>query len=169
MRRTCLSVQRLLLRFASSLALILGSCSPGYAVDFAQNGKVEVITALNVTESTELDFGAVADNDGTITLNLTDTISADPSGIHKGGTAASGHYTVTGEPNKSVTIGFAGSTANGLTIGSFTTSQADPNNVALGGAGSVLITIGADLTVDAATATEGSDHLLSFTVSVTYN
>ena len=60
------------------------------ALDSAQDGKVNVLVALSVAETVELDFGAVADADGTVTLDLTDTIASDPGNIHQGGTVASG-------------------------------------------------------------------------------
>ena len=100
---------------------------------------------------------------------MNDAITSDANGIHVGGTVASGVYTVTGEPNQTVAVSFAGSAANGLTIGTFTHDQADINNVGLGGGGSAAITLGADLTVDAATANTGTNQLLAFTVTVTYN
>jgi len=62
-----------------------------------------------------------------------------------------------------------GSTANGLTIGTFTTSEGDLNTVSLGGGGSKAITIGANLTVLASAAAAGADQSLSFTIGVTYN
>ena len=156
-------------RLALAFWITLGLSAVAGAVDFAHDGKVDILTALAVAETTELDFGTVADNDGTVTLDTSDTISSDPSGIHAGGTVASGDYTITGEPSTTVTVVLTGSTASGLTIGNFTSNQADLNNVALGGGGSVVLTLGADLTVVAATAAPGADQALNFTIAVTYN
>jgi hypothetical protein len=159
-------------RFESLAAVFALTLAWGYgakAVDFAVNGKVDIIRSLTVTESTELDFGEVSDNDGTVTLSLADTISSDPSGIHAGGTVASGEYTITGEPKATVSVVLAGSTTNGLTIDHFATSEPDLSSVSLGPGGFVVLTIGADLTISAAVAADGSDQPLEFTISVAYN
>lgn len=155
---------------AAAVLLAAASVSPvATAADFNQDGVVDVYTALAVTETTELDFGTVSDNDGTVTLDTSDTISSDPNGIHAGGTVATGDYTITGEANQSVAVVLTGSTANGLTLGNFTTDQADLNNVSLGGGGSVVLAIGGDLTVNAASASPGTDQALNFTLGITYN
>ncbi len=144
------------------------SCS-GNDAEVNFNGRVDVQQALGLSETTELDFGAVLDDDGTITLDLSDSISSDPGSISMGGTIASGIYTFTGTPSETVSISLAGSSAAGLTIGSFTSSEADLGTVSLGGSGSKAITLGADLTVASATAAPGADQALSFTVTVNYN
>ncbi len=139
------------------------------ATDFNHDGVIDIFTALGVAETTELDFGTAQDADGTFTLDINDAITSDPSAIHMGGTVASGGYTISGEVSQTVTVVLTGSTANGLTIGPFTTDQADLNIVPLGVGGSVLLKIGADCTVASATATTGADQLLAFTIAVTYN
>ena len=139
------------------------SASPNF------NGRVDVYEVLGLSETTELDFGTVSDNNGTITLGLGDSITSDASGISLGGTIASGVYTVTGQANATVSMSLAGSSAAGLTIGSFTSSEADLSTVSLGAGGSNAVTLGADLTVASATAAPGADQLLSFTITVNYN
>ncbi len=111
----------------------------------------------------------MTDNDGTITLDLSDSISSDPGSISLGGTIASGIYTVTGTANETVSITLMGSTSAGLTIGNFTSSEPSLSTVSLGGSGSKAITLGADLTVASATAAPGADQALSFTFTVNYN
>ena len=139
------------------------------AVDFNHDGVVDVKTAVTVTETTELDFGAVSDNDGTVTLGLADSITLDPNGIAAGGTVATGDYTITGESDAVVTIVLTGSgPTNGLTIGNFTTDQADLNLVTISG-GAIVLAIGADLTVAEATAAPGLNYPLNFTLGITYN
>ncbi|MEE9278860.1 MAG: DUF4402 domain-containing protein [Myxococcota bacterium] len=152
-----------------TLVLAMGFTPMASAIDFTHDGVVDVFAALAVAETTELDFGIVSDNDGTVTLNTSDTISSDPSGIHAGGTVATGDYTITGEASTTVAVTLTGSTAAGLTIGTFTTDQADLNNVPLGVGGSVVLAIGADLTVSAASASPGTNQTLSFTLGITYN
>ena len=139
------------------------------AVDFNHDGVVDVKTAVTVAETTELDFGAVSDNDGTVTLGLADSITSDPNGIAAGGTVATGDYTITGESGALVTIVLTGSgPTSGLTIGNFTTDQADLNNVTITG-GSIVLAIGDDLTVAEATAAAGLNYPLNFTLGITYN
>ncbi len=151
------------------LGLIFALNGVAHAIDFAHDGKVDVIQALAVAETTELDFGAVSDNDGTITLDLLNTISVDASGIAAGGSPASGVYTVSGKDGNVVTVVLtAGAMPAGLDMDNFTTSEADLANVTLTG-GNAAITIGADLQVTAAAAGVGNDQLLAFTVGVTYN
>ncbi len=147
----------------------LGLTTVAGATDFLHDGRVDIVAALAVAETTELDFGSVTDNNGTVTLNTSDVISSDPSSIHVGGTVASGDYTITGEANLIVTVVLTGSAASGLTIDTFTTNQGDLTSVNLGAGGSVVVTIGADLTVASATAAPGANQALNFTIGVTYN
>lgn len=156
-------------RTALAFLLAMGVASTASATDFNHDGVVDVYAALAVAETTELDFGIVQDLDGTVTLDVNDAITSDANSIHVGGTVLSGVYTVTGQINQSVAVSFTGSTASGLTIGTFTHDQGDINNVGLGAGGSAAVTIGADLTVNAAAAGTGTNQLLAFTVTVTYN
>ncbi len=157
------------IRFSMALGLIMGLTGVGHTADFAHDGKVDVILALSVAETTELDFGTVSDNDGTITLDLTNTIPSDTNGISAGGTIASGVYTISGQSGNIVSVVLtAGSMPAGLAMANFTTSEADLSAVTLV-AGTAAITIGADLTVTAASAATGNDQALNFTISVTYN
>ncbi len=147
-----------------------GSCSGnGLDADVNHDGEVDMYAQLGLSETTELDFGTVTDENGTITLGLSDSITSDANGISIGGTIASGVYTVTGQANVTVSMSLAGSSAAGLTIGSFTSSEADLGTVSLGAGGSNAITLGADLTVASATAPPGANQALSFTVTVNYN
>lgn len=154
---------------ALTFLLALGVASNASAVNFPHDGHVDVFATLGVGETQDLLFGVVTDADGTVTLDINDAITADPSGIHAGGTVRSGDYDITGQANQTVAVSLTGSAAAGLTIATFTTNQADLNLVPLGVGGSVVLTIGADLAVDSATAAIGANQPLSFTVAVTYN
>lgn len=151
-----------------ALCLMAGFSPLAAATDFNEDGNVDVYAALTVFETIEIDFGTVTDNDGTITLDLADTIN-DPSGIYVASDpATTGDYLLGGESGQTVAIVLTGSTTNGLTIGNFTTSEADLNNVTLTG-GSISLLIGADLTVASGTATAGPNQPLNFTIGITYN
>lgn len=143
------------------------------ALDSAQDGKVDVLVALSLAETVELDFGAVADADGTVTLDLADTIASDPAGIHQGGTVQSGVYTVTGSASTLVDVDIAAANANGLNLSNFTTDVGGGTfplvGVSTDGTGALAMTIGADLQVQSGTAAPGSNQSLNFTVTVTYN
>ena len=159
-------------RFSSSLlvfCLLVGISASARALDFAHDGHVDVFAALGAAETQDLLFGVVTDSDGTVTLDTSDSITADPNGIHVGGTVASGDYDLTGEPNQMLAIAITGSTTSGLEIGNFTTNQTDLNSVPIGPTGSVVLTVGADLTVDSATAVSGIFQPLNYTIAVTYN
>ena len=151
--------------FSVALGLVFALNGIANATDFNVDGKVDVITALSVAETAELHFGTVTDNDGTITLNLADTISSDPAGISLGGSVLSGIYTITGEAGYVVSVVLTGTAASGLTIGTFTTSETNLALVSLPAA----ITIGANLTVLASAAAPGLNQSLNFTIAVTYN
>ena len=121
------------------LGLIFALNGVAHAIDFAHDGKVDVIEALAVAETTELDFGTVSDNDGTITLDLADTISVDANGISAGGTIASGVYTVSGKDGNVVTVVLTvGAMPPGLLLANFTTSEADLANVTLTGGNAAI-------------------------------
>ena len=154
---------------AIACLLALGVAPAAGAVEFAHDGHVDVFAALGTAETQDMLFGVVTDSDGTVTLDTADTITADPNGIQVGGTVASGDYDISGEPNQTVAVALTGSTTNGLTIGNFTTNQADLNSVPLGAGGSIILTVGADLTIDSATAVAGTFQPLNYMIAVAYN
>ncbi len=51
---------------------------------------------LDVTQSSVIDFGSIVDAAGTVTLGTSSSITADPDGIHLGGSVQSGVYVITG-------------------------------------------------------------------------
>ena len=154
---------------ALGFLLALGLASNASAVSFPHDGHVDVFASLAVSESQDLLFGVVTDSDGTVTLDTNDAIAEDPEGIHAGGTVRSGDYDITGEADQTLAVTLTGSTTSGLTIGQFSTNQADLNNVRLDSGGATVLTIGANLTVDAATAATGEFQPLNFIIAVTYN
>jgi len=155
------------------LVMVLSFAGFAFAVDLADDGKVDVFIPLTVVETTELDFGAVNDSDGSVTLNLLDAISVDASAIHAGGTTTSGVYTFSGTANQTIDIALAANNANGLNLTNFTTDLGGGTfpvvGTSLDGAGDLACTIGADLTVVATTAATGANQSLNFTFTVTYN
>jgi len=126
---------------------------------------------LAVSETVELSFGSVVDQDGTITLGLSDVIVSDPNLIHMGGAVATGQYEITGDPFATIDLQFSGSTANGLSIYQFDTDQGTPplSGLSLDGDGRLLLRVGATLTIDSAQCTPGNGQALPFIITVNYN
>lgn len=143
------------------------------ALDSPQDGVVDVFIALAVAETVEMDFGAVIDADGTVTLDTTDTIAADPNGIHQGGTVASGLYTISGQPSTAVDVDITPQNANGLLLSNFTTDAGGGVfplvGVMIDGIGDLAMALGADLEVQSGVAAPGANQPLAFTITVTYN
>jgi hypothetical protein len=126
---------------------------------------------LSILETIELDFGAVLDSNGAVVLGLGDAITADPAGIHVGSIATTGEYMITGDPFAVFSLSILGSSASGLTINDFETSEGTPPllSVVLNGAGEIDIRMGATLTVDEGLAEPGIDQPLTYTISINYN
>jgi len=126
---------------------------------------------LSIIETVALDFGAIIDDDGVVVLGLADAITADPAGIHVGGAVFTGQYTISGDPFAAFSLSIVGSTAAGLTIDTFTTSEGVPPllSVALNGGGELDLRLGATLTIDSGVAAPGLDQLLSYVITIDYN
>ena len=137
-----------------------------YAVS-ATREKAEVSMSLDQ----QMDFGQVADNDGSLVLGLNDAITSDPQFIHYGGDPYSAICTITGDPDTAVDISISTSGSNGLSLSSFISSEgALPLiGVNLDGSGELVLTIGATLTVDAASASVGPKQTVSYTITTIYN
>jgi hypothetical protein len=152
------------------LALPFGQAA---ALDSPQDGRVDVFIALSVVETVEMDFGAVIDADGTVTLDTSDTIASDPGAIHQGGTVASGVYTISGQPSTAVDVSITPANANGLLLSNFTTDVGGGVfplvGVMIDGLGNLAMSLGADLQVQSGTAAPGANQPLNFTIAVTYN
>ena len=126
---------------------------------------------LNVVETVQMDFGAVLDQNGSLTLGINDNLVADPAGIRAGGVLLSGRFLITGDPFAAFSLDLVGSELDGLGIADFNTSSGQPPvlNAVLNGLGQLTIRFGAVLTVQAARAEPGLDRLLAYTISVNYN
>ena len=152
------------------LALPFGQAA---ALDSAQDGRVDVFVALTVAETVEMDFGAVIDADGTITLDTNDVIASDPNSIHQGGTVASGLYTINGQPSTAVDVDITPANANGLLLSNFTTDVGGGVfplvGVLIDGVGNLAMGLGADLQVQSGVAAPGANQPLNVTITVTYN
>jgi hypothetical protein len=164
---------RSLTTFTVISILAMGFAGSALALDDPHDAKVDVFVALTVAETVEMDFGAVIDADGTVTLDLLDTIAADPNNIHQGGTVASGVFTFTGSATQAVDIDLTAANANGLLLSNFTTDLGGGVFPLVAetfdGAGNLVMTVGGDLEVQSGVATEGENQSLNFTVTINYN
>lgn len=126
---------------------------------------------LGIVETVQMDFGAVLDRNGSLTLGLSDNLVADPAGIHAGGVLMSGRFLITGDPFAAFSLDIVGSDSDGLILNSFNTTSGQPPvlNAVLNGLGQLTVRFGAVLTVQSSRADPGLDHLLSYTISVNYN
>ena len=126
---------------------------------------------LAIVETVQMDFGAVLDQNGSLTLGINDNLVADPAGIHAGGVLSSSRFLITGDPFAAFGLDIVGSELDGLGIAGFNTSSGQPPvlNAVLNGLGQLNIRFGAILTVQASRAEPGLDHLLAYTISVNYN
>ncbi len=132
---------------------------------------VQIKAEVSITTDQQMDFGQLADKDGSVTLGLADTITADPDIIHFGGSPYSGIYTLTGDPDTLVDISVTAQTSDGFSLASFISSEGNLPliGVALNSGGFLVLTLGATLTLDSATAIVGSGQSIAFTITSTYN
>jgi hypothetical protein len=141
--------------------------SAGFPLETADGDKA----AVSIASDQQMDFGQVADHDGSVVLGLADAITSDPSIIHYGGSPYSAICTITGDPSTAVDVSISATAANGLSLGTFTSSEGNIPLVAvnLDGTGELVLTIGATLTVDSAQANIGGGQSISYTITTTYN
>lgn len=137
-----------------------------YAVSKARE-KAEVSVALDQ----QMDFGQVADNDGSVVLGLSDAIISDPQFIHYGGSPYSAICTITGDPDTAVDVSISSTPTNGLSLSAFITNEGAIPLIGanLDPSGELVLTIGATLTVDAASTSVGPGQSVSFTITTIYN
>jgi len=126
---------------------------------------------VSIATDQQMDFGQVADHDGSVILGLADVITSDPALIHYGGSPYSGICTITGDPNTAVDITINAIAGNGLSLSNFHSSEGAIPLVAatLDGLGELVLTIGATLTIDSAQANIGPNQTVSYTITTTYN
>lgn len=164
-------------RLWSGLVLVAALCAadggPSSAKDagFLLGEKASEKAEVAVLVDQQMDFGVVADKNGTVTLGLADAITADPQFIHYGGSPYSAIVTVTGDADTAVDISVSAGSANGLSLGNFVSSEGPIPLIAvnLDGSGELVLTLGATLTVDAAQANVGPNQSVSYTITTTYN
>ncbi|MEZ4389269.1 MAG: DUF4402 domain-containing protein [Candidatus Krumholzibacteriia bacterium] len=162
-------------RFSIMALAFLALTGSAFAFDLATNALVEIVEGLSVSETTALNFGQLALNNGSVVIDPEDGSTTDAANLILDATDVSqGVFAVTGLTAWDVQVDCtAGAMPAGITLGTFTADWADA-----GAAGAVPHTrtmaadaenveIGATLTVDRTTASTGS-ATLPYTVSVTF-
>ncbi|MFH1844158.1 MAG: hypothetical protein ABIF77_13205 [bacterium] len=119
-----------------------------------------------IIELATLDFGAVRDHDGQVTMGLNDNILADPAGIHLGGYVSSGRLRIVGEPHSTVWLRIFAYDKGGLTLSRFETDAGTWPNlfIDLGPIGEANFKLGADLRVKSHRTQPGEDQPLYYVI-----
>lgn len=164
------------LKIISTLVLVTACAGAALAFDLPTTAAVEVVEGITIAQTTQMDFGQVADHDGDLTI-VTDaaTSMTDPDFISFDDTGYTpGIFTCTSIPDASVNAVFTDDDdIAGLNLSAFAVSVnggADEANL-------LAITqqttddtwnVGATLTVVAADAVVGV-HAPGYTITVTLN
>jgi len=162
-------------RFSIMVLAFLALTGSAFAVDLSTNALVTIVEGLAIAETTALNFGQLALNNGTVVVAAADGATTDAANLIVDNTnVTQGVFAVTGLTAWDVQVDCtAGTMPAGLTLSTFTADWADA-----GAAGAVPHTrtmaadsenveIGASLAVDRTTASTGA-ATLPFTVSVTF-
>ena len=164
------------LKTVSTLVFIIACAANVMAFDLATTAAVEVVEGISIAQTTQMNFGQVADHDGTLTLTtdaavaMTDPnfISFDPTGY------TPGIFTCTSIAGASVNASFTDSDdVAGLNLSAFTVSvngaadEADLTAITQVNADDTW-NVGATLTVVALDALVGV-HAPGYTITVVLN
>lgn len=97
---------------AASIAVFTGAA---YAADQAGNANVEIVSAIVITETTEIDFGQIINVDGTCTMATGGSLSGT-AGMGCSGTETAGQFEIAGTSGATVDVSVtAGSAVDGVT------------------------------------------------------
>jgi Domain of unknown function (DUF4402) len=151
---------------------------PAVAVDLDTNALLDIVEGITVVQTTALNFGDVAMNDGTITVSTVGTLT-DPNFISYDGTNISqGVFDVTAIAGATYNIDLVETVpAVGLLLENFRLNiDGAPDEVGVDSFIGVTLpnqnttmNVGADLTVDSATATLGDNQTIGYRIAVNFN
>ena len=101
-------------RFIAALLGMLAT-SVAQAADQTGNANVEIVSAITITEDTQIDFGQIINLDGTCTMSSGGSLSGT-AGMGCTGTETPATFTITGTSGAVVDIAVAGgATVDGVT------------------------------------------------------
>ncbi len=162
----------------TTLALTALIAIPAGATDLDTNAILDIVEGITVTESSALNFGDVALSSGTMTVSTNGTIT-DPDYLSfDAATVSQGVFSINAIAGNAYDIAITEVVpAVGLTLDNFKINidggadEAGANTfvgVTLSAAVSDL-NLGADITVDASTASLGDNQTIGYRVSVNFN
>ena len=125
---------------------------------------------FEIAEFASLDFGAVLNESGRVTLPLLGESIIDPSSIHLGGFYGLGVYRIKGDPFASFVLEVIPFGGRGLRLVNMQTSAGNGGflPVQLDESGQLEINIGGSLEVDPQKVQTGVNQPLQFVISVTW-
>ncbi len=162
-----------------SVLLMMGSLAiSAEAADLDTTALLDIVEGITVHETTALNFGDVALNDGTLTVSTAGTVT-DPSFLSFDATNVSqGIFSVNAIAGSAYDISISENVpVVGIVLDNFkinidgAADEAGANTfvgITLGAATSVL-NLGADITVDATTASLGDNQTIGYRISVNFN
>ncbi len=162
---------------AASTALLIAAL-PAAGVEVVTHADVEIVEGIDVIETTGMNFGVLALNSGTVTIDPTDgSYSQTTPLVYDQTDISQGIFTVTSIVGVNLQLDCtAGTEPAGLTLGNFVADWADAGtpaevpNVRTLVAATEVLELGADLTIDHTTAapTGGTPAELPYTVTVVF-
>jgi hypothetical protein len=160
------------------LVLLLTLATAAGAIDLATNALVEIVEGVAIAQTTALNFGVLARNNGTVTVAAADGAVTDAQNLVVDATSISqGVFMINSQAGADLAVNCTvGAMPAGITLAAFTADWADagaegpvPVNRTLA-ADDENLEVGATITVDRTTValTGGVPANLPYTVSVTY-
>ena len=156
---------------AVALAALLTTLpSSAKAAELPTHALVDIISSINVVEDTPLDFGGLILSDGSVTVSPSGLVTADVNNLVAAPTQTAGSFTISSMVGAQIEISFTTpSSTNGLSLSDFawsirgnTSSPVEVTQV------DEVMTLGATLTVNTASALVGNNQQIPYTVTVAF-
>ena len=152
-------IKQIIVPLAAVAALSLSGVA--LATDLASNANVEIVTAIAISEDTQIDFGLLTNEDGTCTMASGGALTGS-AGQSCTGSATPGSFTVTGTAGKVVDLTLtAGAAVDGVTYNPVVDGSSAPTLTA----GSATVAVIGNLVL--ASATDG-DKNIAYTFTANY-
>ena len=152
-------IKQIIVPLAAVAALSLSGVA--LATDLASNANVEIVTAIAISEDTQIDFGLLTNEDGTCTMASGGALTGS-AGQSCTGSATPGSFTVTGTAGKVVDLTLtAGAAVDGVTYNPVVDGSSAPTLTA----GSATVAVIGNLVL--ASATDG-DKDIAYTFTANY-
>ena len=133
------------------------------AASVTGNANVNIIPALSITESTEIDFGNIAAVDGTCTMDAAGSLSGSNPDLNCTGTATPATFDLSGEAAEAVDMSVtAGPAVDGV---SFNPVIEGATTVLLNGSGAAAVTVRGNIVLSSATV---GDKDIAYTFTANY-